>query len=80
MVAGHVFTTDALLTQRKLARAILEQEGDYVFIAKDNQPQLREDSELLFVSLPATRPADDPAYTETVAAGHGRSERKYSAA
>jgi predicted transposase YbfD/YdcC len=77
VVKGHVFTTDALLTQRKLARAILEQEGEYVFIVKDNQPQLREDIALLFASLSATRPAaDDPSYAKTVEAGHGRIERR----
>jgi hypothetical protein len=34
VVEGHVFTADALLTQRELAADILEREGDYVFAVK----------------------------------------------
>jgi hypothetical protein len=35
-VEGHVFTTDALLTQTELAREILGRDGDFVFLVKRN--------------------------------------------
>ena len=42
-IDGKTITGDALLTQRKLARYIVEERsGHYVFIAKDNQPSLAE--------------------------------------
>jgi hypothetical protein len=45
---GSVVTADALHTQRETARYIVEEkEGDFVFIAKDNQPTLRDDIETL---------------------------------
>jgi hypothetical protein len=45
---GCTVTADALHTQRDLARFLVEEKGaDYVFIAKDNQPTLRQDIEAL---------------------------------
>jgi hypothetical protein len=41
---GAVVTADALLTQTKIATYLVEdKKADYVFIAKDNQPTLRQD-------------------------------------
>lgn len=41
---GRCVTADAMHTQRELARFLVEEkEADYVFIAKDNQPTLREE-------------------------------------
>jgi hypothetical protein len=49
-IKGAVVTADALLTQREIARHIVEDKhADYVFTAKDNQPTLRKDIEDLFV-------------------------------
>jgi predicted transposase YbfD/YdcC len=76
-VEGHVFTTDALLTQRGLAREILKQDGDFVFLVKRNQPQLYEDIEFLFEPpLPLLRGETWPT-AETVDAAHGRIERRH---
>ena len=36
VIAGRVFTMDALLTQREIAQTIVNNQGDYVMIAKDN--------------------------------------------
>ncbi len=47
-VAGRVTTTDALLTQRQLAQAILDADGEYVMVVKDNQPALLADIRLVF--------------------------------
>lgn len=38
----HLFTGDALFTQRPLARAILDVDCDFLFAVKDNQPDLVE--------------------------------------
>jgi predicted transposase YbfD/YdcC len=76
VVKGHVFTTDALLTQQALAREILDRDGDYVFVVKQNQPQLYEDIEYLFQPpLPLLKGETWPV-AETVDAAHGRIERR----
>lgn len=47
-IAGTVVTADALLTQQDIARHLVkEKKADYVFVAKDNQPTLRQDIEAL---------------------------------
>lgn len=76
VVEGHVFTADALLTQRELAREILNRDGDFVFVVKRNQPQLYEDIEFLFEPpLPLLKGESWPT-AETVDAAHGRIERR----
>jgi len=47
-LTGWVVTTDALLTQREVAEAILAQGGDYLMVVKHNQPTLYEDISFLF--------------------------------
>lgn len=47
-IQGSVVTADALLTQKHIARYIVEEkEADYVFTVKDNHPTLRQDIETL---------------------------------
>jgi len=53
LLEGRVVTMDALLTQREVAQAILDAGGDYVMVAKANQPQLRADIATLFGSPPS---------------------------
>ena len=74
LLEGWVVTMDALLTQQKIAQAILDAGGDYIMIVKENQPTLCDDITTAFA---------DPALlagTSTVAAtenrGHGRLERR----
>lgn len=38
----RLFTADALFTQRPLAQAILDADRDFLFVVKDNQPDLLE--------------------------------------
>jgi predicted transposase YbfD/YdcC len=45
---GKLITGDALLTQHKIAKQIVEAGGDYLLVVKDNQPLLREDIQALF--------------------------------
>ena len=48
-ITGKVITADALLTQRDIARYIVEQrKADYVFIVKGNQKNLRDDIKTYF--------------------------------
>jgi len=50
-IQGVVVTADALLTQREIARHLVEDKhADYVFTAKDNQPTLRKDIADLFAT------------------------------
>lgn len=42
-LAGKVVVGDAMFCQRDLAGQVVEQEGDYLFVAKDNQPGLSVD-------------------------------------
>ena len=64
---------DALLTQRHVAQTIVDEEGAYVMIVKENQPQLRADIELVFTLPPA---GDRQATARTVDIGHGRIEQR----
>jgi len=68
-------TLDALLTQQKIARAIVDAKGDYIMIVKENQPALHEAIATAFAD-PALL-ADHPLTTAaTTNRGHGRLERR----
>ena len=58
VLKDRVVTMDALLTQRHVAQAIVDEGGDYVMIVKENQPQLRADIELVFTLPPAGESID----------------------
>jgi len=42
-IEGRTITADALLTQRELARYLVERGANYHFTAKGNQPKLLEE-------------------------------------
>jgi predicted transposase YbfD/YdcC len=75
LLAGRVVTLDALLTQRTVAQTIVDHGGDYVLVAKDNQPHVRQD----IAGLLATPPhlAAPLRSAQTVDKGHGRIERRH---
>ena len=52
VLQGRVFTMDALLTQRAIAAQIVAGGGDYVMLAKGNQPTLEADIATVFSSPP----------------------------
>lgn len=54
-LAGKVVVGDALFCQRDVAGQVVEQEGDYLFIVKDNQPGLAVDVAAGFGFEEATR-------------------------
>jgi hypothetical protein len=42
LLKGHLVTGDAMFCQRELCREITDSGGDYLFVVKDNQPELKE--------------------------------------
>lgn len=77
---AKVVTGDALFTQRLLSQQIIEAEGDYLWIVKDNQATLRTMIECLFRPQ-AVRPGhgkmpSDFQTATTVNRRHGRLERR----
>lgn len=77
---GKVVTGDALLAQRELSIQIVEAGGEYVWIIKDNQPEVRQDIETLFapeICVKGFSPGrHDFRTASTVEKGHGRLERR----
>jgi predicted transposase YbfD/YdcC len=74
LVTGRILTVDAMHTQREFCRRVRELQGDYVVIAKDNQPGLRTDLEDFFEDPQADRGTWQS--DEQVEKGHGRLERR----
>lgn len=52
VIEGRVFTADALLTQREVARTIVDGGGDYLLPVKENQPSLYGAIDTLFTTPP----------------------------
>lgn len=77
---GKIVVGDAMQTQRELSLQILAANGDYIWLAKDNQPTLRNDIEHWFAPeshvkgfSPVTK---DFQTARTVDKGHGRYEER----
>lgn len=75
---GKVVTGDAMHTQRALSIQILDAGGDYLWIAKENQPRLQADIAQVFSADDRTvlggRVPRDLRTCRTVEKGHGRQE------
>jgi len=70
-IAGKTVTADALLTQRKLARYLVEERDvHYLFTVKGNQPILLADIRLLFEGR------GEPDFREPFTLEHGRLESR----
>lgn len=72
---------DALHTQREVSIQIVEAGGDYIWLAKGNQPQIEEDIRLWFEPDPIPMPGmnylpKDFETTKSVSKGHGRIEER----
>jgi predicted transposase YbfD/YdcC len=75
---GAIVTIDAMGCQKAIASKIIERGGDYLLIAKDNQPTLREQIEsTLHQTLASNR--EDVRHDEhsTADKGHGRVENRH---
>jgi predicted transposase YbfD/YdcC len=77
---GTVVTGDAMHTQRALSVQILAAGGDYRWIARENQPTLREEIAALFElddhTVAGGRLPGERRTATTVEQGHGRQERR----
>ena len=73
-VKGRLISADAMHTQREFCATVTRYEGDYVLIAKDNQPTMRQDLQLFFEDPDAPREAWQTA--TSVEKGHGRLEKR----
>jgi predicted transposase YbfD/YdcC len=71
-VKGRIISADALHTQHLFCTCVTRWKGDYVLIAKGNQPILREDLRLFFSEPPAD--CRDWRTARPVDKGHGRLE------
>ncbi|MEW6239623.1 MAG: ISAs1 family transposase [Chloroflexota bacterium] len=75
-IAGKVVTGNALHTQKRLAQTILNENGDYVFPVKENQPNLYKNIQSLFApEYPKPGFGKIPIdflTAQTVNKGHGR--------
>jgi predicted transposase YbfD/YdcC len=72
---------DAMHTQREVSIQIVEAGGDYIWLAKGNQPQIENDIRLWFEPDPSPIPGQsylpkDFETTQTVNKGHGRLEQR----
>lgn len=77
-ISGKVFTGDAMHTQKRLSRQILEGQGDYVLPVKENQENLYKNIQALFAPE-YPKPGFGKIQTDFLTAqkvnkGHGRLE------
>jgi predicted transposase YbfD/YdcC len=69
-----IVTSDAMGCQKEIAQTIVNQEGDYILAAKDNQPTLFAEMQAAFA---AVAPSTSPYRTYTTQdKDHGRQERR----
>lgn len=74
-VTGRILSLDAMHTQRALCARVHRLGGDYILLAKDNQPALRADiADLLEDRTPDRRRWQE---AETWDKGHGRLEHRH---
>ncbi len=73
-VKGRILSLDALHTQREFCAQVKRLDGDYVLLAKDNQPTLREEIADFFEDRTPDRRRWQEA--ETWEKGHGRLEHR----
>jgi predicted transposase YbfD/YdcC len=72
-IKGCIVTIDAIGTQTKIARQIIQAEGDYLLAVKHNQGKLYRDLEMLFSYDQLNGFQDAPYdYHKEVKKGHGR--------
>lgn len=74
-VAGCIVTTDAMNCQVETAKKVIENDADYVFVVKENQPRLLEAIQGLFDDPDEMRWVDIDSET-TVDEKHGRTETR----
>lgn len=82
---GRVLTGDALYCQQDVCQQVVEAQGDYLLIVKENQPTLLSDIQQVFAPLSAEEQARTGVHTvvplaiqtyRSVEKGHGRIEER----
>ena len=80
---GAIITGDAIFCQRAICRHIRDANGHYLFVVKDNQPELKADIAESFGDLSPSEPSraigdppPDLATAATLDKGHGRIETR----
>ncbi len=74
-IKGCIITIDAMGCQRKIAKQIIDAQGDYVLALKGNQSSLHDDIRLYFETAIANNFKEIAhSYHEDTDAGHGRIE------
>jgi predicted transposase YbfD/YdcC len=69
-----IVTTDAMGCQKEIAQTVVDQGGDYILAAKDNQPTLHAEIQAAFAGAPIS---PSPYRTDTTEnQDHGRHERR----
>ena len=75
-----VVRADAMLTQRKLSAIVVDAGGDYLWVVKENQPQMLADIREVFDPAPAgpawSHVPRDFRRAQTIDNGHGRLEKR----
>ena len=74
LLQGRIISADALFTQRSFCQDVVVSGGDYLLIAKQNQPTLYQDVSLFFQDPPAD--CLDWRTASTSNKGHGRLEHR----
>lgn len=76
-IKGCICTIDAIGTQVRIVRLIVELGGSYFLAVKKNQPQLYEDISLYLNDVAqGNMPGAKYTYYETIEKGHGRIEKR----
>jgi predicted transposase YbfD/YdcC len=70
-----IVTTDAMGCQKEIAQVIVDQKGDYLLAAKDNQPTLHAEMQAAFAQA-AMQPSTGQQVYTTEDNDHGRHERR----
>ncbi|MCP4721239.1 MAG: ISAs1 family transposase [Desulfobacteraceae bacterium] len=76
-ISGCIITIDAMGTQKKIAKTIVDKDGDYILALKENHKSLYSDTVLFFEQMESFKPEDfEFDKYETVDGGHGRIETR----
>lgn len=67
---GKILTADALLTQKKVVKHVLEQKGDYLLLVKENQPRTYQAIATWFAEEPLRH--EQNGYAKVTEKKHGR--------
>jgi predicted transposase YbfD/YdcC len=74
---GALVTIDAMGTQKAIAARIIEEGGDYILTAKDNQEHLRQDVVNCLCAAMDDEEIKSEAYEYEQEKGHGRIEKRW---